>query len=105
MVKKGISLVGIKDIKTVEHIRATYPNCYFELSYNSTEQELKNLLPIIKDRVCSIHLLSPQRDFFPNIAFNGKTYQWSEKEILKDAIFGAQIGATNLVLHPGYLIN
>lgn len=104
MNKKGISLVGIKDIKTIEEIREKYPDCYFELSYLSTEESLKEILPIIKGRVSSIHLLAPKREFFPNLA-SLSSYAWSEREILKDVELALSVGAENLVLHPGYLVD
>ena len=104
MAKRGISLVGIKDKETVERIRKDYPDCYFELSYMSTPESLQELLPIIKGRVASIHLLAPVREYFPNLAAES-AYEWSEREILKDAELALQCGAENLVLHPGYLVN
>lgn len=104
MAKKGISLVGIKDRETVERIRRDYPDCYFELSYMSTPESLQELLPIIKGRVASIHLLAPVREYFPNLA-SRSAYAWSEIEILKDAELALQCGAENLVLHPGYLVD
>ncbi len=104
MNKKGISLVGIKDIETVKTIRERYPECWFELSYSSSEEELKEVLPLIEGRVASIHLLSPRREYFPNLA-STRAYEWSEREIFKDAELALRIGAENLILHPGYLID
>ena len=104
MSKKGISLVGIKDIDTVRLIRERYPDCYFELSYASTEKDLEEVLPLIKGRVASIHSLSPRRIFFPNLASNS-SYEISECEILKDAELALSVGADNLILHPGYLVD
>ena len=104
MNKKGISLVGIPEIGIVEEIRERYPDCWFELSYMSTEESLKEVLPIIKGRVSSIHLLAPRREFFPNLA-SEKSYAWSEREILLDAEEAVRLGAENLVLHPGYLVD
>ena len=104
MNKKGISLVGIKDIDTIKRIRESYTDCYFELSYLSTPSELKEILPIIKDRVASIHLLAPVKDYFPNLA-SFSSYEWSEKAILENAELAKEIGAENLVLHPGYLVD
>lgn len=104
MNKKGISLVGIPEIKTVEEIRTKYPDCWFELSYMSTEESLKEVLPVIKGRVSSIHLLAPRREFFPNLA-SEQSYAWSEREILLDAEEAVRLGAENLILHPGYLVD
>ncbi len=104
MNKKGISLVGIKDIDTIKRIRKSYPDCYFELSYLSTPSSLKEILPIVKDRVASIHLLAPVKDYFPNLA-SFSSYEWSEKAILENAELAKEIGAENLVLHPGYLVD
>lgn len=104
MNKKGISLVGIKDIDTIKRIRESYHDCYFELSYLSTPSELKEILPIVKDRVASIHLLAPVKDYFPNLA-SFSSYEWSEKAILENAELAIEIGAENLVLHPGYLVD
>lgn len=104
MTKKGISLVGIKDIKEIEEVRERYPDAWFELSYMSTEESLKVTLPLIKGRVASIHLLAPVRPYFPNLA-SENSYQWSEREILKDAEMALKLGAENLVLHPGYLVD
>ena len=104
MNKKGISLVGIKDIDTIKRIRKSYPDCYFELSYLSTPSSLKEILPIVKDRVASIHLLAPVKDYFPNLA-SFSSYEWSEKAILENAKLAKEIGAENLVLHPGYLVD
>lgn len=104
MNKKGISLVGIKDIDTIKRIRESYPDCYFELSYLSTPSELKEILPIVKYRVASIHLLAPVKDYFPNLA-SFSSYEWSEKAILENAELAKEIGAENLVLHPGYLVD
>ena len=104
MNKKGISLVGIKDIDTIKRIRKSYPDCYFELSYLSTPSSLKEILPIVKDRVASIHLLAPVKDYFPNLA-SFSSYEWSEKAILENAELAIEIGAENLVLHPGYLVD
>ncbi len=104
MSKKGISLVGIHDVQEVARIREQYPDCYFELSYLSTEQSLSEVLPLIEGRVASLHLLAPKREFFPNLA-SQKAYAWSEKEILLDAELALKLGAQNLVLHPGYLVD
>ena len=104
MNKKGISLVGIKDIDTIKRIRDKYPDCYFELSYLSTTSSLKEILPIVKDRVASIHLLAPVKEYFPNLAAFS-SYEWSEKAILENAELAKEIGAENLVLHPGYLVD
>ncbi len=104
MSKKGISLVGIHNAKEVARIREQYPGCYFELSYLSTEQSLSEELPLIEGRVASIHLLAPKREFFPNLA-SEKSYAWSEREILLDAELALKLGAENLVLHPGYLVD
>lgn len=104
MSKKGISLVGIKDADTIRLIREKYPDCYFELSYASTEKELEEVLPLIKGRVASIHSLSPRRSFFPNLA-SKNSYKISEAEVLKNAELALSIGAENLILHPGYLVD
>lgn len=104
MTKKGISLVGIKDIREVAKIREIYPDAWFELSYMSTEESLKETLPFIKGRVASIHLLAPVRPYFPNLA-SDNSYSWSLNEILKDAEAALKLGAENLVLHPGYLVD
>lgn len=104
MTRKGISLVGIKNDSTVEEICSSYPDCWFELSYMSTPESLERILPIVKGRVASIHMLAPVREFFPNLS-SQKSYEWSEREILKDAEFALSIGAENLVLHPGYVID
>ena len=104
MIKKGISLVGVKTIEEIKEIRERYPDAYFELSYLSTPESLEETLPLVKGRVASIHLLSPIRPYYPNLA-SAKSYAWSEKEILKDAEFALSIGAENLVLHPGYLVD
>lgn len=104
MNKRGISLVGIKDIDTIKRIRKNYPDCYFELSYLSTPSSLKEILPIVKDRVASIHLLAPVKEYFPNLA-SAASYEWSEKAILENAELAIEIKAENLVLHPGYLVN
>ena len=104
MNKKGISLVGVKSIKEVEEIRERFPDAWFELSYMSTPESLKETLPLIKGRVASIHLLAPVRPYFPNLA-SDNSYQWSETEILKDAERALSLGAENLVLHPGYLVD
>ena len=45
MNKKGISLVGVKSIKEVEEIRERFPDAWFELSYMSTPESLKETLP------------------------------------------------------------
>ena len=76
MNKKGISLVGVKSIKEVEEIRERFPDAWFELSYMSTPESLKETLPLIKGRVASIHLLAPVRPYFPNLA-SDNSYQWS----------------------------
>ncbi len=104
MIRKGISLVGIKDIADVMAIRSAYPDCWFEISYLSTPESLKEILPVVSGRVASIHMLAPVREFFPNLS-SDKSYAWSEREILKDAGFALSIGAENLVLHPGYLVD
>lgn len=104
MSKKGISLVGIPSVGEVESIREKYPDCWFELSYMSTEKSLREILPVIKGRVASIHLLAPKRDYFPNLA-SSKSYPWSEREIMKDAEEALLVGADKLVLHPGYLVD
>lgn len=67
MNKRGISLVGINDITTLELIRTNYENSWFELSYASTKEQLHEQLPIIKDRIASIHMLCPQREYFPKL--------------------------------------
>lgn len=102
MTKKGISLVGIKDDDTIKRIIEKYPDCYFELSYLSTKESLKRILPIVKGRVASTHMLAPQREWFPNLASNSAK-EWSEKAIMEDAELALEIGAKVLVLHPGYL--
>ena len=66
MNKKGISLVGVKSIKEVEEIRERFPDAWFELSYMSTPESLKETLPLIKGRVASIHLLA-QSDLISQI--------------------------------------
>ncbi|MCQ2398510.1 MAG: TIM barrel protein [Sphaerochaetaceae bacterium] len=102
--EKGISLVGINDIATVCRIIENFPDVRFELSYLSTENSLREILPVIRGRVASVHLLCPRRDYFPNLA-SEVAYRWSEHEILKDANLAAECGAKYLVLHPGYIID
>lgn len=104
MNKRGISLVGVKDLKTIEKIRNNYSDAWFELAYNTKPEQLNEQLSLVKGRVASMHLLCPIREYFPNIAYE-KSYIWSENEILKDAEFAAKIGAEVLVLHPGYVID
>ena len=104
MIKKGISLVGVKGVDEIREIREKYPDAWFELSYLSTPESLKETLPLIKGRVASIHLLSPVRPYYPNLA-SPHSYSWSETEILKDAEFALKLGAENLILHPGYLVD
>ena len=70
----------------------------------STEESLKETLPLIKGRIASVHLLAPVRPYSPNLA-SDNSYSWSLIEILKDAETALKLGAENLVLHPGYLVD
>ena len=99
----GLSLVGVKTISELERIANTFPECSFELSYYSTPEFLENALPLLSGRIVSVHSLTPKREFFPNLGWQG-AMSWSEREILFDAGFSADLGAKRLVLHPGYAI-
>ena len=104
MPSKGISLVGIRDRIRLEEIAARYPDLLFELSYAMTDEKLKEYLPLISGRIASMHSLCPRRDFFPNFASRDEeVLSWSEAEIMKDAELAHSVGASILVLHPGYL--
>ena len=102
--RKGISLVGINDTNTLKSISSAYPDAVFELSYLSTEETLKQQMPFIKNRINSVHMLCPMREYFPNLA-DRPSYQWSYEQIVKDAIYAAEEGARTVVLHPGYLVH
>lgn len=104
MPSKGISLVGIRDRKELEEIAGRYPALLFELSYAMTDEMLFDFLPIISGRIASIHSLCPRRDYFPNFASEDEdVLRWSASEIWKDAELAHSVGASTLVLHPGYL--
>ncbi len=103
--KKGISLVGIKERQELEGIIDAYPDAYFELSYAMSQDFLEENRDILMGRTASIHSLSPRREFFPNLAAkDGNTISWSLEEITRDSDLALEIGASILVLHPGYLL-
>ena len=104
MAIKGISLAAFKDEDEIRKAITLFPECRFELSYNLKEESLSGILPLLEGRIASVHSLCPRREYFPNFATdNGKTLQWSERELLKDAEFSSGLGASIMVLHPGYL--
>lgn len=99
----GLSLVGVKSIEELTRIAEDFPDCTFELSYYSTHEFLKEAMPVIKRRIVSIHALTPKREYFPNLGFEG-AFEWSRKEIVEDSRYAFSLGAVNIVLHPGYAI-
>lgn len=104
--KKGISLVGIKTRKELEEIASAFPSSCFEIAYNTSKQFYEENEDILKNKIASIHSLSPMREFFPNFATDDrKTLEWSKRELLLDAQFAAKVNADILVLHPGYITN
>ena len=100
---RGISLVGIGSPEEVLAIRRRFPDAYFELPYNL--RSLDGMAEAASGRIASLHSLCPCRDYFPNFASDDDTVvSWSSEEMMKDAMTARQLGATVLVLHPGYLI-
>lgn len=100
---RGISLVGIGSPEEVFAIRRRFPDAYFELPYNL--RNLECMAEAASGRIASLHSLCPRRDFFPNFASDeGIVVSWSSGEMMKDAMTARQLGASVLVLHPGYLI-
>ena len=106
MKEKGISLTAFSDIEEIRKAIQLFPECRFELSYNLTEEMLREVLPIVEGRIASIHSLCPRREYFPNFATEDQaTLSWSRDELLEDAELASQLGASFMVLHPGYLID
>ena len=106
MKKKGISLTAFKDRREIEEAIRLFPDCHFELSYDLGSEDLPGILPVIGNRVSSIHSLCPRREYFPNFAADTEaTLEWSRRELMKDAELAQRLGADCLVLHPGYLID
>ena len=100
---RGISLVGIGSPEEVLAIRRRFPDACFELPYNL--RSLDGMAEAASGRIASLHSLCPRRDFFPNFASDDDAVvSWSSEEMMKDAMTARQLGASVLVLHPGYLI-
>lgn len=103
MIKRALSLVGIKSVGELEEIASSFPTLFFELSYAMTKEELDSVIPVIKNRISSLHALCPKREFFPNFGSIKKdVIEYSFSSILKDAILAKKFGANIIVLHPGY---
>lgn len=104
MRKKGISLVGIKDLAVVERILTDYPSAFFELSYAADAEWNETLYPYIKNRCASVHALSPRKEFFPNFASADKSVlNWSVSALMENVRTAHRFGADIIVIHPGYL--
>lgn len=99
----GLSLVGVSTIEELTRIAEDFPECTFELSYYSTHEFLRDAMPFISGRIASVHALTPKREYFPNLGFQG-ALEWSRREIVEDARYAFSVGAANMVLHPGYAI-
>ncbi len=102
--KKGISIVGLKNIEEVRKIAEGFPSFYFELSYAMNKAFLDEVYPYIKGRTSSLHALSPRREYFPNFGSSKKEdIKWSEQMLLEDSKTAIKFGADVIVLHPGYM--
>lgn len=101
---KGISLVGFKTQKEVEEYIHAYPDACFELSYAMSQSFLKEVAPLIKNRVISIHACCPSQPCFPNFgSADPQVIRESEEAVMKSAETALAFGAKVMVLHPGYL--
>lgn len=104
LMRKCISLVGIKDENELRELSERFKDFCFELSYNLTEEKLRAYLPYIENRVSSLHALSPRREYFPNFGSKDKeTIEWSIDRLREDAERALRLKADVIVLHPGYL--
>ncbi len=97
----GLSLSGVRNMESLRKISTDFPDCSFELSYSFNPDLLEEAVSLLQGRIVSVHALTPKREFFPNLGWQG-ALSWSENEILKDAEYASSLGARRLVLHPGY---
>ena len=103
--KKGISLVGISSRPVIESILERYKDVWFELPYTMKRAFWDTNKDLLKNRIVSIHSLSPAREYFPNLAAEDeKALTFSFAEVKKDAEFASALSARFLILHPGYLM-
>jgi len=101
---RAISLVGFKTYSEIEKYIKAFPQAKFELSYCMSSAFLKEVTPLIKDRVVSLHALCPSEEYFPNLASHDNQVVKNSIELLKrSCVTAKKYGATLIVLHPGYL--